>query len=108
MSLLATATGYGTVLTMMLSDDWHLPMFVVTVYVVELATGFAIAFLELGFSNPAAGDQENVSPSPTALNLIESVRQMVVSLPAFTVTIFFTSTNTESIFTHPGADVRVA
>jgi hypothetical protein len=91
----------------MLSVVAHFPILPVTEYVV-VPVGLTVGFFRFGLFMPAVGVHLNRRPSELILNLTESVRQIVVSGPALRVTKLRTSTKTESTFTQPGAEVRVA
>ena len=53
------------------------------------------------------GLQANASPSLMAFRVTGSPKQMVVSLRNCRETLRFTSTKTDAVLTHPGADVSV-
>ncbi len=66
-----------------------------------VATGFALGLIIFALLKPTEGVHKNRRPSDDANNCTESVRQMVVSPRACSVTKFTTRTFTESRFIHP-------
>ena len=61
-----------------------------------MPVGKAIGFFKFGLFNVFAGVQLNLNPSVDGFNLTESVNQIDVSAPAFSVTKSTTLTLTES------------